>query len=283
LSNGVLFFAIKKVQHTKINKLKMLRFGNWNDYRSVMTNAGDNGNSSGGCMQTLVIILSLIFLMLAMILSIVGVLNPSWQVVDLREFRAEHHHGLWLDCTKSQRMAGNLPQYNDRSLHCTYKFDQNQAEVIDQNIDDIDGNSAAAEAVHHQFYFWHKACLACIGISIATGALALISGTCSPCSPSCALIFSILTFIAFLASLAAAVIFFFAAHRVDHRFVQGLVGTYEQAIGSSFYIYSLGTLFFLFATLVSIAGAYQLLNRSSASNDLNFGMRDMPSFYPTRV
>ena len=42
-------------------------------------------------MQTLVIILSLIFLMLAMILSIVGVLNPSWQVVDLREFRAEHH------------------------------------------------------------------------------------------------------------------------------------------------------------------------------------------------
>ncbi|KAE9551004.1 hypothetical protein FO519_005790 [Halicephalobus sp. NKZ332] len=260
----------------------MFKFGQWSDYRSVMTSNNDNAN--GGFTQTLVIIGSLILLMLGLILSIVGLINPSWQVVDIREFRQEHHHGLWLDCTKSLQPMGNLPQYNDRSLHCTYKFDQQQAYVIDQNIDDIDGNSAASEAVHHQFFFWHKACLACIAISLGTGILALISGTCSPCSPPCALIYSILTFISFLSSLIAAIIFFFAAHRVDNRFVQGLVATYEQEIGSSFYFYICGTVLLLLATLISMAGAYQLLNRSS--NDLDYGVREMAPLYnlnPTRI
>uniref|UniRef100_A0A7E4VFJ3 Clc-like protein 2 n=1 Tax=Panagrellus redivivus TaxID=6233 RepID=A0A7E4VFJ3_PANRE len=243
-----------------------------------MTSA--DARSNGGFMQTLVIIASLILLISGLILSIVGVINPSWQVVDIREFRAEHHHGLWLDCTKTQRplSAENLPIHNDRSLHCTYKFDQQASDVIDQNIDDEDGSSAAAEAVHHQFFFWQKACLACIFISLITGGLALISGTCSPCSPPCALIFSILTFIAFLASTVAAIIFFFAAHRVDNRFVQGLVGTYEQTIGSSFYVYILGTVLLLLSTLMSIVGAYQLLNKSS-DNDLNFAMQDFPPMF----
>jgi len=260
----------------------MFKFGQWSDYRSVMSSNNDNNN--GGFMQTLVIIASLILLMLGLILSIIGLLNPSWQVVDIREFRQEHHHGLWLDCTKSLQPAGNLPQYNDRSLHCTYKFDPQQTYVIDQNIDDIDGNSAATEAVHHQFFFWQKACLACIAISLGTGALALISGTCSPCSPPCALIYSILTFISFFSSLSAAIIFFFAAHRVDNRFVQGLVATYEQEIGSSFYFYIFGTVLLLLATLISIAGAYQLLNRSS--NDVEYGVREMAPLYnlnPTRI
>lgn len=67
----------------------MLRFGHLSDYRAIMTSAENNGN--GGFMQTLVIIASLILLMIGLILSIIGILNPSWQVVDIREFRQEHH------------------------------------------------------------------------------------------------------------------------------------------------------------------------------------------------
>ena len=54
----------------------------------------NNDNNNGGFMQTLVIIASLVLLMLGLILSIVGLINPSWQVVDIREFRQEHHVSL---------------------------------------------------------------------------------------------------------------------------------------------------------------------------------------------
>jgi hypothetical protein len=43
---------------------------------------------------TVIIIFSLLLLMSAAILSIIGGLSPSWQVVDIREFQAEHHVGL---------------------------------------------------------------------------------------------------------------------------------------------------------------------------------------------
>uniref|UniRef100_A0A914D6X3 Uncharacterized protein n=1 Tax=Acrobeloides nanus TaxID=290746 RepID=A0A914D6X3_9BILA len=119
-------------------------------------------------------------------------------------------------------------QYEERSpLHCTYKFDSNAAEIIDKNIDDVDMGAAAVEAGHHQFFGWHKAVLICMIVSLCTCGMAIFCGICAPCSPSCSLIFSILAFVSFITSAGALGVFFFAAHRVDIRFVQGLVATYE--------------------------------------------------------
>jgi hypothetical protein len=44
-----------------------------------------------GVGQTVVLVLTLVLIMVGLGLSTAGLLNPSWQVVDIREFRAEHH------------------------------------------------------------------------------------------------------------------------------------------------------------------------------------------------
>lgn len=41
--------------------------------------------------QTIVIIASILTVILAVALQAGGVISPSWQVVDIREFRATHH------------------------------------------------------------------------------------------------------------------------------------------------------------------------------------------------
>lgn len=49
-----------------------------------MSNAGHRA-------QKAVLIVSLILLLIALGTSVIAVLSPSWQVVDIREFRAQHH------------------------------------------------------------------------------------------------------------------------------------------------------------------------------------------------
>lgn len=63
-------------------------FRPWDNYRTIMTSDNNNGRSF---MQTVVIIGSLILLMLGIVLCIIGVINPSWQVADIKEFKEEHH------------------------------------------------------------------------------------------------------------------------------------------------------------------------------------------------
>lgn len=38
------------------------------------------------------------------------------------------------------------------SFFCTYKFDHNAREIIDENLLDMNQNSAAGEAEYHQFF-----------------------------------------------------------------------------------------------------------------------------------
>lgn len=111
-----------------------------------------NNNSSGrSCPQLILILITLFLLLTALILCVMGMMSPSWQVVDIREFQAEHHHGLWLDCTRAERSFKRIDHLADKSpLHCTYKFDMNAAQLLGENI--LDSNSAAAESEHHQFY-----------------------------------------------------------------------------------------------------------------------------------
>uniref|UniRef100_A0A915EPU2 Clc-like protein 2 n=1 Tax=Ditylenchus dipsaci TaxID=166011 RepID=A0A915EPU2_9BILA len=203
-----------------------------------------------------------------MILGIIGAMSPSWQVVDIREFQAEHHHGLWLDCSRAERAYKRSDHLADKSpLHCTYKFDAHAAKLLEENKSEIDSNAAALESEHHQFYGWHKAVLVFICLSLTAGCLALCVGVCTPCSPPCALMHCVLCFFSFFSACVASAIFFFAAHRVDSRFVQGLVGTYEQTIGEAFYCYIVGCILQMLVFILSIIGAYHAL-RSTRVEEL---------------
>ncbi|PAV64745.1 hypothetical protein WR25_26235 [Diploscapter pachys] len=208
--------------------------------------------------RTVVIVISLVLLVIAFGLSAAGVMSPSWQVVDLREFQSVHHHGLWLDCTRqhllsltSSSSSHRVIDEQDQPLHCTYKFDHSAAQIIDENINDVDQNSAAGESEHHQFYGWHKATLLCMVCALALLIFALVS-----------------VFMSFVGDC----IFFFAAHRVDSRFVTGLVATYEQAIGIAFYMHIAGTLIAFLAFIMSSLSAYQML-RTQQYTDQNLPLR----------
>lgn len=150
------------------------------------------------CPQLILILISLFLLLTAMILSVIAALSPSWQVVDVREFLAEHHHGLWLDCTRAERPSarqGSIGNVVDKSpLHCTYKIDSDAQRVLDAGIHSPEPNAAAAEAEHHQFFGWHKAVLIFIAGSLLSGGGAFVLGLCSPCSPSCSLIHAVMCF-----------------------------------------------------------------------------------------
>lgn len=58
------------------------------EYVSDATTMSERKTTSA---QTIVIISSLILLIVALGLQAGGVMSPSWQVVDIREFRATHH------------------------------------------------------------------------------------------------------------------------------------------------------------------------------------------------
>ncbi|CAD6187559.1 unnamed protein product [Caenorhabditis auriculariae] len=250
-------------------------------YRRPVLDDGMSEQKSTG-MQTVVIISSLILVILAFGLQAAGVMSPSWQVVDIREFRATHHHGLWLDCTRPQlHLVSRIDRSDDNlPLHCTYKFDFSASQIIDENIEDIDQNSAAGESEHHQFYGWHKAVLGFMGTALALGGISLLCGLCAPCNSALAVVYAILVGITVFTSICGDGIFFFAAHRVDSRFVQGLVGTYEQMIGIAFYLHMIGTFISFFAFILATICAYQMLRKSQEQEVLP--MRELAPLHDAR-
>ncbi|CAG9538007.1 unnamed protein product [Cercopithifilaria johnstoni] len=248
-----------------------------------MSNAGHRA-------QKAVLIGSLILLLIALIISIIAVLSPSWQVVDIREFRAQHHHGLWQDCTRPHYHSHGVSseEYGEMqhsSLFCTYKFDHSAREIIDENLLDMNQNSAAGEAEHHHFFGWQKAVLICFAVVFAISGLALFCGICAPCSNPIAVFFTILIFVALFFSVVANAIFFFAAHRVDSRFVHGLVGTYEQEVGSAFYLSLASTSLLLFSFLMALVSTYYLIQDTNKPHDAFISpvMRELvPLYHSTR-
>jgi hypothetical protein len=116
-----------------------------------------------GVGQTIAVVACIVLTICGVALSIAGMLSPAWQVVNILEFRAEHQHGLWLDCTRAERHLVSADRfdgdYEERPLHCTYKFDYSAAEVIGDTLRNIDENSAAGEAEHHQFFGKYTGCL----------------------------------------------------------------------------------------------------------------------------
>ncbi|CAO4385402.1 unnamed protein product [Caenorhabditis nigoni] len=259
----------------------ILRF---NQFYSTKTNEENDATTMSErkttSAQTIVIISSLILLIVALGLQAGGVMSPSWQVVDIREFRATHHHGLWLDCTRPQLHLVKTQNKDDLPLHCTYKFDISATQIIDENIEDIDQNSAAGESEHHQFFGWHKFTLGFMLCAIILAALSLLCGICAPCSSGFAVLYAILVAFTAFTSTCGDAIFFFAAHRVDSRFVQGLVGTYEQVIGMAFYLHVAGTVISCLALIMAAISAYSLLQNNESERHLP--MREMAPLHEPR-
>ncbi|CAK5073213.1 unnamed protein product [Meloidogyne enterolobii] len=183
-----------------------------------------------------------------LVLTIIGLLSPAWQVVDIREFGTEHQHGLWLDCIRAKKHVVAVgDSYDEAPLHCMYKFDQSAALVIEKIIlfiklfilftlnyfflypkqiflskNRTDEDEAFGETEYHRFWGWQKVVLTLILLSQLSAFVAACTGDyCVPCFPPSTFCFTISLFIAMLLSMLSDGVFFFSANRVDIRFITG--------------------------------------------------------------
>ncbi|VDM14270.1 unnamed protein product [Wuchereria bancrofti] len=100
--------------------------------------------------------ISILLILIGLGLTFAGVFSPAWQVVDIREFRAEHQHGLWWDCTRAEKHVVAVADfYSEEPLHCMYKFDRSAEIVIENTLNNIDEDGAAGESEHHRFWGYH--------------------------------------------------------------------------------------------------------------------------------
>uniref|UniRef100_A0A0N4Z5R9 Clc-like protein n=1 Tax=Parastrongyloides trichosuri TaxID=131310 RepID=A0A0N4Z5R9_PARTI len=218
--------------------------------------------------QKVLLVLSIVFIVLGLALTLGGAFSPAWQIVDIREFRAEHQHGLWWDCVRAEKHVVAVGDFYDETpLHCMQKFDRSAELVIENTLNNIDEDGAAGESEHHRFWAWHKIVLFFILFGALAAFVSICTGVCAPCFPPCAFVFSISLFVAMICSMIADGVFFLAANRVDNRFVQGMVGTYEQSIGYAFYIHLFGTLAWILAFICTLATTYKFYSSNSRNEN----------------
>lgn len=212
--------------------------------------------------------LSVVLIFFGILLTIGGAFSPAWQVVEIREFRAEHQHGLWWDCVRAVKHVTAVGDfYDEEGLHCMYKFDRSAELVIENTLNNIDEDGAAGESEYHKFWAWHKVVLFFIIASEFLALASICTGVCTLCFAPSAFVFTLSLFIATLCSLIADGVFFLAANRVDNRFVTGMVGTYEQHIGYAFYLHLLGTLCWMGACVITLLTTYKFMSGSRNRDD----------------
>nr|CAD2144426.1 unnamed protein product [Meloidogyne enterolobii] len=229
--------------------------------------------------QKLLLTISIFLIVAGLALTIAGLVSPAWQVVDIREFGAEHQHGLWWDCIRAKKHVVAVGDFYDEApLHCMYKFDESAALVIENTLNRIDEDGAAGEAEHHRFWGWQKVVLTLILLSQLSAFVAICTGVCAPCFPPSTFCFTISLFIAMLLSMLSDGVFFFSANRVDIRFVTGMVGTYEQIIGYAFYLHVGGTFCWLIAFVCAITTTYKFISSNGTQRQL-FVSNDRENVY----
>ncbi|MCP9265575.1 Ubiquitin-conjugating enzyme E2 N [Dirofilaria immitis] len=186
------------------------------------------------------LILSYLFTIISILTSTIALLTPQWQIVTITEFHTEHQHGLWMDCILGKK---HVQGTSERSLHCTYKFENAQKNGLQNDEDNEE---------QHKFHNWHKAVL-CLLLLALLAALSLC------CFLMCALYFRIAALVSCTLSLfttifssAGIVVFFINSHKVEIRFVQGITRTYEQRCGYSFYLALSSCVTFLAAFLCTV-------------------------------
>uniref|UniRef100_A0A0M3HSZ6 G_PROTEIN_RECEP_F1_2 domain-containing protein n=1 Tax=Ascaris lumbricoides TaxID=6252 RepID=A0A0M3HSZ6_ASCLU len=106
----------------------------------------------------------------------------------------------------------------------------------------------------------HKAVIFFATFTFIFGLISIIIGLCSPCFTPNALLCSVALFLTTSCSALADLIFFFAAMRMDTRFVHGTADVYEQRIGYAAIIHLIATIFFLLSLIFSLLAAYLLIS-----------------------
>ncbi|CAL2042326.1 unnamed protein product [Caenorhabditis brenneri] len=229
--------------------------------------------------------LSILFSFIGAGLSIAAILTPSWQIVNLREYGSIHEHGLWLDCTRHSRDGNHILQRYatiTEPLHCVYKFDYDKYSGTFELEDD---NSPVGEVNRHKFYGWHTSTLILLGFALLTTGLSTFIGACACCHSSLAILFTIITLLTTLLSAIAEGIFFFFSHRADNRFIKGIVGTYEQRVGTAFFLQMAAAFCHLASFIIALLFTYFSfasskdsdgfsIQRSSRTNVTNIGRFD---------
>ncbi|TMS38656.1 hypothetical protein L596_005331 [Steinernema carpocapsae] len=166
--------------------------------------------------RLIIVLLTIVLIIGGIVLSLVAIGTPAWQVVNITEFHTEHQHGLWLDCTIGRK---HVQGSSDSSLHCTYKFENPTGENDPYNIQGTEEQ--------HKFFKWHKAVLVFFVVSILTALISLCFTLCSPCVRICSVVANVLTLITVSLTTVAMVVYFINSHKVEVRFVHGITRTYE--------------------------------------------------------
>lgn len=147
---------------------------------------------------------------------------------------------------------------------------------------------------------WHTATMILLGFALLTTSLSTFIGACACCHGSLALFFTIITLLTsesyrwvivqsqFCSALLSAIaegIFFFYSHRADNRFIKGIVGTYEQRVGTAFFLQMAAAFCHLISFLIAMLFTYFSfasskdsdgfsIQRSSRTNVTNIGRYD---------
>ncbi|VDM43728.1 unnamed protein product [Toxocara canis] len=118
---------------------------------------------SSGLHRT-VLAVSICLILCGLCLTTISLFSAAWQVrsnqscgvvVEIREFQAEHQHGIWWDCVRSDRYLiplSRIDRGNEsprRALKCAYKFDLVAQEALADAL--ADGEATAKEMQLHRF------------------------------------------------------------------------------------------------------------------------------------
>ncbi|VDK45181.1 unnamed protein product [Anisakis simplex] len=164
---------------------------------------------SGGLHRTALAI-SICLIICGLCLTTFSLFSAAWQVnfsgsshaavVEIREFQAEHQHGIWWDCVRSDRYLIPLSRVDRidktsprRALKCAYKFDLIAQEALASAL--ADGEATAKEMQLHRFLPQHKAVIFFATFTFIFGLISIIIGLCSPCFTPNALLYIVALFL----------------------------------------------------------------------------------------
>ncbi|VDM96436.1 unnamed protein product [Thelazia callipaeda] len=235
-------------------------------------------------LRIFVIFITSLFIVAGIALTIRAITLPSWQVVHLFEYNSVHEHGLWLDCTRHSREERPiLRRYYTESepLNCVYKWDYDDS--TRSVIESSDDTNPVSEVNRHRFYGWQMATLILLALAILTSVVSLFIACCSYTYRFLALIFTTTTLLNFFLTAIAGGVFFFYSHRADNRFINGIVGTYEQRVGLAFYLELAACLSHFLAFLLSILFAFLSLSNAPAKQQYGSNLNQTTNTIPSSL
>ncbi|EGT57409.1 hypothetical protein CAEBREN_13350 [Caenorhabditis brenneri] len=234
-----------------------------------MIDAGASSSSTTRCSRKTALAIHFILSLIAFLLCLLGLISPSWQLVNLENGRTEHHHGLWLDCKRDfsfdygrtreyyetlyrRDMQGSpFAEFVFPPLQCVYKFDYyiDQEDLYDHNHDE---NRIQNDAYQHTFLGWKIAALVGVAVGVLFAGCAILIGICAFCHRSFITVAVTLSLIAVFMSLIGNLLFYGFANTQDNKVVKEEEEneTYEQILGWAYYCHLLGTLLLGFCTFM---------------------------------